>query len=120
MAARLCCRTQLVMLFANYDDIDSYDHVILQTAQGAIPVLRRKKPSGECVYLGEHGCTIHDRAPRMCREYDCRIVYQKDMKRPRAARRRMLKEGSIDRALFERGRKLQLQCDSHTDKALAT
>jgi len=100
----------MVMLFPLYDDLASYDHVILQTTKGAIPVLRRKKPSGECVYLGEHGCTIHDRAPRMCREYDCRIVYAKDMQRPRAERRRMLKEGSIDRALFERGRELIEQC----------
>lgn len=29
-------------------------------------------PEGNCVYLGEGGCTIHDRAPVICRVFDCR------------------------------------------------
>ena len=32
------------------------------------------KPNGDCVYLGESGCTIHEKRPRMCREMDCRII----------------------------------------------
>jgi uncharacterized protein len=32
------------------------------------------KPNGECLYLAEEGCTIHDRAPALCRAADCRSV----------------------------------------------
>ena len=33
------------------------------------------KPNGDCIYLDrEHGCTIHDCRPRMCREMDCRNI----------------------------------------------
>lgn len=30
------------------------------------------KANGECVYLGKKGCTIHDRAPIVCKAFDCR------------------------------------------------
>jgi hypothetical protein len=32
------------------------------------------KPNGECIYLDEHGCTIHDKAPSLCRSADCRSL----------------------------------------------
>ena len=32
------------------------------------------KPNGECVYLDENGCSIHNRAPSLCRTADCRIL----------------------------------------------
>lgn len=32
------------------------------------------KDSGECIYLGESGCTIHDDKPRQCRQMDCRNI----------------------------------------------
>jgi hypothetical protein len=32
------------------------------------------KPNGDCVYLGAEGCTIHDRAPSLCRVADCRSL----------------------------------------------
>lgn len=41
---------------------------------------RLKQVDGECVYLGQleaygkKGCTIHDHAPRRCREFDCRAA----------------------------------------------
>jgi len=31
-------------------------------------------PNGDCVYLGDNGCTIHGRAPALCRAADCRSV----------------------------------------------
>lgn len=30
------------------------------------------KPNGDCVYLGDHGCTIQNDKPQMCSEMDCR------------------------------------------------
>jgi hypothetical protein len=32
------------------------------------------KPNGECVYLDEKGCSIHDHAPWLCKIADCRSV----------------------------------------------
>jgi hypothetical protein len=32
------------------------------------------KPTGECIYLDEQGCSIHDHAPSLCRVADCRSV----------------------------------------------
>lgn len=32
------------------------------------------KPNGECVYLQEVGCSIHDHAPSLCRLADCRSL----------------------------------------------
>lgn len=34
------------------------------------------KPNGDCVYLGDRGCTIQDDKPQMCGEMDCRLIAQ--------------------------------------------
>lgn len=61
------------------------------------------KANGECVYLGENGCTIHDRAPSLCRVVDCRTL---------AARvnfetaRQMHLMGRLNLAVWDQGNKL--------------
>lgn len=37
----------------------------------------RQRPNGACIYLGIAGCTIHGRAPALCREFDCRRFFGK-------------------------------------------
>jgi len=32
------------------------------------------KPNGECIYLENSGCSIHERAPSLCRSADCRSL----------------------------------------------
>ena len=32
------------------------------------------KPNGDCAYLVESGCSIHDRAPSLCKSADCRSI----------------------------------------------
>jgi Fe-S-cluster containining protein len=32
------------------------------------------KPNGDCIYLLENGCSIHDKAPSLCRSADCRSL----------------------------------------------
>ena len=32
------------------------------------------KPNKDCIYLGETGCTIHDRKPILCKNMDCRNI----------------------------------------------
>ena len=57
---RLCCIAQLVLLFPDRgDDPASYQTRRLDTPKGPVEVLDHK-PNGECVYLGEAGCTIYD------------------------------------------------------------
>jgi uncharacterized protein len=77
-----CCRQQVIVLDPHQDDIASYQHAIA----GTLAILKHK-PNGDCVYLGEHGCTIHARAPKMCREFDCRLWY---LRHDRAERKRLI------------------------------
>jgi hypothetical protein len=32
----------------------------------------RKKANGECVHLGDQGCTVYEQRPSTCRVFDCR------------------------------------------------
>jgi Fe-S-cluster containining protein len=41
------------------------------------------KPNGDCMYLGTNGCTIYDRAPAVCKSFDCRAMYRMMNKRQR-------------------------------------
>lgn len=92
----VCCRKELIFLHPEHgDDITAYD---AEPATNPITGKRgfavRQRPDGACVYLGETGCTIHDRAPAICRVFDCRryLLGFGD----RAGQRRALRDGSID------------------------
>ena len=63
----------------------------------------RRMPNGDCVYLGERGCTIHGRAPHVCQRFDCRELFKKS---DRAGRREAVKSGKLPKALFDRGREM--------------
>ena len=70
-----CCRNQLILL-TKYDDVASYDaHVVRHPINGTPIWAVKQRENGDCVYLGE-GCTIHDRAPYLCRQFDCRAIYR--------------------------------------------
>ena len=60
----LCCQGDLVPLTKS-DDPDLYE---TQEIGGQAFLAHR---DGSCVYLNG-GCTIHDRKPFLCRQYDCR------------------------------------------------
>jgi hypothetical protein len=66
-------------------------------------VILDRLPSGDCFYLGEHGCTIWDRAPYECRQYDCREMFKNS---DRAGRKLAVKNGIVPKDIFERGREL--------------
>jgi len=105
---RRCCRgNSIVMLLAQEgDDVASYEHeLVALPGAGRGPILKRR-PNGDCFYLGTAGCTIHDRAPAVCRVFDCRGAYLAVMDHPRAERRRMIKSGFVDREILDRGREL--------------
>lgn len=66
-----CCRRDVIELRPERgDDLARYRHHF----EAGRPVLDRKA-SGECVYLGTSGCTIHEAAPDICRRFDCRVLF---------------------------------------------
>lgn len=99
-----CCRNDLLFLHPELGDIAaSY-----QTQSAVNPITGREglalkhKPEGGCIYLGEEGCTIHDRAPAICREFDCRRFYLGFT--DRAERRRLVRQGFVSKDVLDAGR----------------
>lgn len=98
-----CCRNDAIVLLPEMGD----DQAAYRTFPATNPITGRpcrmlaKKPDGACVYLGRAGCTIHGRAPAICREFDCRSFYRA-FSRPE--RRRLVKDGHCDAAVFAAGR----------------
>jgi len=61
------------------------------------------KPNGECVYLENSGCSIHDHAPSLCRIADCRSLAL----RFTYAEARLLHEmNRLDIRVWDQGQKL--------------
>src|SRR3954466_3796378 len=95
-----CCRSEIIML-VDGDDPSQYETIELATPNpftGAEVTLALKhRPDGACVYLGDAGCTIHDRRPKICRVFSC-VGWVKDIlsRTTRAERRQRLADGKID------------------------
>jgi hypothetical protein len=86
-----CCQHDLVMLQPD-DDPALYDTLeVVNPLTGERGQALRHKPEGGCIYVGEHGCSIHGHAPAMCRVFDCRGLYRDLMSLPRSRRRPLLK-----------------------------
>lgn len=106
---RLCCQgNNLVTLHPEDGDVvASYaHHQITNPLTGATGFALDRLANGDCVYLGPDGCTIHDRAPAMCRKFDCRAQYLLSRKFNREDRRRMHAQGVLTRDMLEAGRRL--------------
>lgn len=100
-SCHLCCKSEVLALLPDEgDDVQSYEHDYIDLPMGRVPVLKHK-PNGECVYLGPNGCTIHDRAPYICRIFDCRRWF---LAHSRAERRRMIADSVATKAVFAAGR----------------
>jgi Fe-S-cluster containining protein len=87
-----CCRGDLIVLHPeDGDDITAYEteRMLKRTAEN------------NCIYLGPEGCTIHDRAPVICREFDCRRMFKM---LSRKERRRAIKIGFMDQEVLAAGR----------------
>ena len=67
----LCCQGDAVRLEPE-DRVEDYETEPHPYIRGALMLAH--KPNGECVYLAEGGCSIHDRAPSLCRSADCRSL----------------------------------------------
>lgn len=100
----LCCKNELLVLHPEMgDEVTAYEYqVVINPLTGQQACALKQKPNGDCIYLGEHGCTIHGAAPAICKEFDCRRVFLNAGDRNQ--RRRLLKSGLITKAVFEAGR----------------
>lgn len=98
----LCCRRDMIMILPEEgDDLESYEHEI-RTIPGVGSIATVKKgANGFCIYLGENGCTIHERAPTICKTFDCRDLYRM---KTRHERRRLIATGMASKAVFDAGR----------------
>ncbi len=96
----LCCQKDAIRL-QDEDDPGMYRTETHPYIPGARMIAH--KPNGECVYLGAHGCTIHGRAPALCRDADCRgIAARLDFD----AARLLHVQGRLDIRVWDRGRQL--------------
>jgi Fe-S-cluster containining protein len=95
----LCCVNSLVLLFPDAGDkVETYDTVPFGNEYRAL----RRLPGGRCVYLDPAGrCSIWERAPAVCKAFDCRLAY---LKHTRAERRRLVKDCHASPDLFAAGR----------------
>jgi Fe-S-cluster containining protein len=98
---RLCCQGgEAILLFPHLgDDPGQY-----QTVETPVGLMIAQRENGDCVYLDERGCSIHDRAPVICREFDCiesarRIGYG-------SRARRLIHQQVISVDVLRRGREL--------------
>lgn len=71
-ACQACCKRQLIILEPE-DDPFAYDCDVIRGPNGLLHSVKHKA-NGDCIYLGQMGCTIHGRAPAICRQFDCRDV----------------------------------------------
>lgn len=92
-----CCWGQAIFLTAVDDPPETYEVVpATNPATGRVEWMLAHSEFGACVYLGDRGCTIHNRAPAMCRAYDCRRQWKGLL---RGERRRLERKGILDPAL---------------------
>ena len=94
-----CCWHEAIFLHAEEgDDIHQYR----VTMHHGRPILEHK-PDGSCFYLGESGCSIHERRPAVCRTFDCRDIVTNNS---RSVLRRLVHQGAIRNDVLAKGREL--------------
>lgn len=90
------------------DVVADYDTVaVAHPLTGKASVMLRHQENGDCIYLDrESGCTIYERRPAICREFDCRRFYLKLVEQTsRGERKRMIRNGLISNEILAAGRK---------------
>jgi Fe-S-cluster containining protein len=60
-----------------------------------------QRDNGDCVYLGDGGCTIYDRRPFVCRGFDCRQLF---LSQSRDVRRQWIKDKMVSREVYAAAR----------------
>jgi Fe-S-cluster containining protein len=102
-----CCHADVIQLYPQHgDDVESYEHVVVPIPDSrmnhAYAAILKKGEDGNCIYLREGRCSIWERAPFICRIFDCRRWF---LSKTRPERRRMVKAGMASREVFDAGRR---------------
>lgn len=93
-----CCRNgELIALLPERGD----DLTVLSqhTEIAGVRVLHHK-PNGECVYLEDDGCSVHENRPFVCKGFDCRVLHHIKSRRELRA---MVKNGEIAKTVVKAG-----------------
>lgn len=104
----LCCRNDMLIIHPECgDDPAQYDTIpCTHPLTGEPAVMLRHSENGDCVYLDRvTGCTIHGRAPAICREFDCRKSYLQLLQFSRKERLSLIARGIIGKDVLAAGRK---------------
>ena len=98
-----CCRGDLIFLHPECgDDPRQYlTKPAMNPITGKQGLALQHKADGSCVYLGEHGCTIHGRHPAICREFNCAKLFAS---LSRQDRRRYIRKGLLSAEVMAAGR----------------
>jgi Fe-S-cluster containining protein len=101
-----CCRNeQLILHPEEGDDVASYlTRPTIHPIYGTPAVALQQKPNGDCIYLGPSGCSIWERAPGICRAFDCRGFLKMFAGRP--AQRRAIKSGLVSKAVLDAAKRI--------------
>ncbi len=67
---RECCRGDAIYLHPECGDDPGQYRTVPYNGR----LILDHAENGDCTYLGPEGCTIHDSAPVVCRELDCREI----------------------------------------------
>lgn len=67
----LCCRGDHIRILP-HEDASQWQTIPHTRLPGQRMLARRA--NGDCIYLGEKGCTIQDTKPQLCKEMDCRRI----------------------------------------------
>lgn len=102
-----CCKRDLLILHPELgDDPNQYETVsTTHPLTGKSVAALKHKPEGGCIYLGENGCTIWERAPAICREFDCRRFYRSLLRDTTRAQRRGKFHKLVGSEVLRAGRK---------------
>ena len=76
---RVCCQGEVLILHPEMGDNPAQYlcRTIKNPLTGKLVFSLAQKENGDCVYLGENGCTNYENRPAICREFDCRRFYLK-------------------------------------------
>jgi hypothetical protein len=85
------------------DDPSQYKTAMCYTPGKKPYLILDRLPNGDCFYLGPDGCTIWERAPWTCKDFDCRMVFKNS---DRIGRKIAIKRGDMSKEIFDRGREL--------------
>lgn len=96
----LCCKGDLIRLTEN-DNPEEYLTEPHPRLPGAL--ILAHKSNGDCVYLVENGCSIHGKAPELCRAADCRTIA---LKYDFNTAMKLHSTGAINILVWDKGREL--------------